>query len=84
MYNLTECSSIYSETTGSLYNFNNNIANTNNFKSLKYKPKLLENTEAQHAPNAANGILKNATIAVPLKYSSNFWRPREMLLLISK
>ena len=84
MYNLIEYSSIYSETTGSLYNFNNNIANTNNFKSLKYKRKLLENTEAQHAPNAANGLLKNATIAVPLKYSSNFWRPLEMLLLISK
>ena len=43
MYNLIEYSSNYSETTGSLwfyskheaYNFNNNIANTNNFKSFK-------------------------------------------------
>ena len=25
-------------------NFNNNLANTNNFKSFKYKVKLLENT----------------------------------------
>ena len=74
MYNLIEYSSIYSETTGRLYNFNNNVANTNNFKSLNYKPKLLENTEAQHAPNAANGILKNTTFAVSLKSSSNFFR----------
>ena len=41
-----------------------NIANNDDFKSFKYKTKLLGNTEA----NGANGILKNATIAVPLKY----------------
>ena len=34
-----------------------------------YKAKLLENTVAY----GANGILRNATIAVPLKYLSNFW-----------
>ena len=33
-----------------------------------YKAKLSENTDADNA----NGILKNATIAVPLKYLSNF------------
>ena len=41
----------YSETRGSLWiypkdkatNFNNNIANTDNFKFLKYRAKLLEN-----------------------------------------
>ena len=53
-------------------NFNNNIANFGNFKSFKYKAKLLENTVAQPAPNAVNGISRNATIAVPLKYLSNF------------
>ena len=41
---------------------------TNNFKSFKYKAKLLGNTVAQPAPNAANRILRNATIVVPLKY----------------
>ena len=46
----------------------------NNFKSFEYKAKSLGNTESQTA-NAADGILKNATIAVPLKYLSNFWRP---------
>ena len=38
--------------------FKTDIANTNNFKSFKYKAKLLENTEADEA----YGILKNATI----------------------
>ena len=50
MYNLIiEYSSNYSETTGSLLfyskdeatDFNNNIASTDNFKSFKYKAKLL-------------------------------------------
>ena len=66
MYNLIEYSSNYSETTESLWfyskdegcNFSNNIANTDDFKSFKYKAKLLEKTVAQPAPNAANGILK--------------------------
>ena len=79
MYNLIEYSSNYSETTGSLWfyskdevtNFNADIANDDNFKSFKYKAKLLGNTAAQ-ADNAANGILKNAIIAGPLKYLSNF------------
>ena len=64
IYKLVEYSSNYFETTGSLWfyskdeatNFNNNIVNTDNFKSFKYKAKLLGNTVAQPAPNAANGI----------------------------
>ena len=40
--------------------------------SFEYKAKLLGNTVAQPAPNNGNGILNNATIAVPLKYLSNF------------
>ena len=79
-YNLIEYSSNYSETTGSLWfyskneatNFDADIANTDNFKSFKYKAKLLGNTVAQPGANAANGILRNATIFVPLKYLSNF------------
>ena len=89
VHNLMEYSSNYSETMESLWfyskdeaaNINNNIANANNFKSFKYKAKLLGNTFAQPAPNATNGILKNATIAVPLKYLSNFWRSLEMPLI---
>ena len=48
--------------------------NVNNFKPFEYKPKLLENTKAQPSPNNLNRILKNSTIAVPLKYLSNYWR----------
>ena len=85
MYNLIEYSSSYSETTGSLWfyseyvvtNFNTDIANINNFKSFKYKTKLLKKTEA----DGENGILRNTTIAVPLKYLSNFWRLLEMPII---
>ena len=82
IHNLIEYSSNYSETTGILWfyskdeatDFNNNIVNTDDFKSFKYKAKLLGNTEAQPAQNNANGILKNTAIAVLLKYCNNFWR----------
>ena len=92
MYNLIEYRSNYSETTGSLWfhskdeatNFNSHIANTNKFRSFKYKGKLLGNTVAQDAPNQANGILKNATIAVPLRYLSNFWILLKMPLINCK
>ena len=42
-----------------------------NLKSLNYRSNLLKGAMAQHAPNQANGILKNATISVPLKYLIN-------------
>ena len=72
MYNLIQYGS---ETTWNLWfyskgkatDFNNNIANTNNFKSFKYMAKLLGKTVAQDAHNQTNKILKNTTIAVPLK-----------------
>ena len=59
MHNLIEYSSNYSETSLWFYskdeaaNFNDDIANTNNFKSFKYKAKLLRNTVPLPAPNAA-------------------------------
>ena len=88
MYNLIEYSSNYSETTRNLWfyskdeatDFNADVANDNNFKSFKYKAKLLENTEA----DGVNGILNSATIAVLLKYLSNFWRSLEMPLINCK
>ena len=72
MYNLIEYNSNYFETTGSLQfyskdertNYNADIANTNNFKSFKYKAKLLEDTITQPTASQAKGILKNAIIAV--------------------
>ena len=98
IYNLIQYSSNYSETSGQLWfyskdkatNFDADIGNTGYFKSFKYKAKLLRNTDAQAAPNAANEILKNGTIAEPLKYLrilkifKNFWRLLEMLLIDCK
>ena len=72
MYNLLEYISNYSDTAGNLWfyyneeavNFGNDIANTNAFKSFEYKTKLIGST--------ANGILEDATFAVPLQNQSNF------------
>ena len=85
MYNLIEYSSNYSEKSGSLWfyskdeatNFHADIANTDNFKSFKYKAKLLGKTET----DGVNGIVKNVKIAVLLKYLNNFWRSLEILLI---
>ena len=57
MHNLIKYSWDYFETTRSLWfnskdeatNFNNNIANTSNFKSFKCKAKLLGNAVADRA-----------------------------------
>ena len=68
MYNLIEYNSSYSQTTGSWWFYSKdeatyfNVETANNsFKCFEYKAKLFENTEA----NNANGILQNATVAVP-------------------
>ena len=92
MYSFIEYTSNSSETTGTFQfyskdeaiNFNADIAYNNDFKSFKYKAKLLGNTEAQPAPNAATGIQKNAAIAVLLKYLSNYWRSLEIPLINCK
>ena len=88
MYILIEYRSSYSETTGSLWfyskneatNFAPNIANNNNLESSEYKAKSVGNTEA----TGTNKMLKNATIAVPLKYLSNFWISLQMSLINCK
>ena len=61
-------------------NFNADIANTNDFHSFKHKTELLGNTELDRADR----ILKNAKIAVSLKYLINFWRSLEILLINCK
>ena len=88
MYNVIEYSSNYSKTTGSLWfnwkdeatDFNNNIENTDDFKSFKNKAKLLGNTD----DDRAIGILKNAIIVVPLKKLSNFGDHSKYHCLIAK
>ena len=76
MYNLLEYSSNRSDTTGSLWFYSideaTNIEDDNTFKSFEYKTKVIGRTAA------ANGILENATITVPLKNLSNFWRSLKM------
>ena len=60
MYNLIEYRSNYIETTGSLWfkskdeaaNFDVDTENTDDFKSFKYRAKLLGNTEADNANGA--------------------------------
>ena len=47
---------------------------------MKYENKLLENT----AGDGANGILTKETVAVSLKYLSNFWTLLEMPLINCK
>ena len=89
MYNLIEYSSNYSEIAGSLWfyskdkatNFNVDTGNTDN---SKHNAKLIGNTVAQPGANVTNGILRNVTIFVPLKYLSNFWKLFEILLVNCK
>ena len=79
IYNLTEQSSYYSDTVcilwfyskGEATNFNANITNTDVFKSLNYKAKLIRNTFPRPAPKAEKGILENAIISLSVKYQSN-------------
>ena len=80
IYNLIENSSCHSKTTGRLWfyskdeatDFNNNIANTDDFKSFKYKVKLLGNTAAQPAPNNVNGILRKCNNCCAIKKPKQF------------
>ena len=71
MYNLLEYGTNYSETTGSLcfiLKMKQLILMQILPTQILSKAKVSENTEADNA----NGILKDATITVPLKYLSNF------------
>ena len=83
MYNLTEYSDNYSDTSGSLWQFKrdeikgnvdltvNAQNNPNNSSSIKYKSSFITNR---------NGV----KIVAPLKYLSNFWRSLQMLLINCK
>ena len=54
----------------------------NNSQSFKYKAALLGKTA--DAVNNMNSSVKEAKIAVPLKYLTNFWRSLEMPLINCK
>ena len=83
MYNLIEYSDNYSDTSGSLWNLkrdeiegDDNLT-IDNAPSFKYKANLIGNTKK-------NGRKNGVKIAIPLKYSSNFWRSLEMPLINCK
>ena len=85
MYNLIEYSDNYAKTSGSLWQYcndippldNNNIitffTEANLTNSLNFKAKITGQT-------ADNGT-KDVEILIPLKYLSNFWRTLEILLI---
>ena len=78
MYNLTEYSDNYSDTSGSLFGFKRDASVcTANSSSFKYKSSIIGNTEAGRTKNGVK-------IAVPLKYLSNFWRSLEIPLINCK
>ena len=90
MYNLTEYSDNYSDTSGILWQFkrdespvtaagNPDNVSTANSTSFKYKSCFFKPLDA-----ADTGVSKNVKIAVPLKHLSNFWRSLEMPLINCK
>ena len=84
MYNLTEYSDNYSDSSGSLWGFkkdeiidNANVTNDDNAPSFKYKASIIGNTEN-------NGTKNGVKLAALLKYLSKFWRSLEMPLINCK
>ena len=86
MYNLIEYSDNYAKTTGSLWQYCNDIpardandddivifGDGNTTDSYKFKLKITGRT--------GNGGTRDVEIMVPLKYLSNFWRTLEMPLI---
>ena len=85
MYNLLEYSDNYADSSRSLYQFKIDEQNMNNagnpadvtvdantgLASFKYKSSI-------SGSPAANGVLRNAKIVVPLQYVSSFFRSSEM------
>ena len=91
MYNLTEYSDNYSDTSGSLWQFkrdkspvtnvgNPENASTTNSASFKYKSSLIGKSTTVDT----NRVFKDVKTAIPLKYLSNFWRSLEMSLISCK
>ena len=86
MCNLLEYSDNYADTSGPLWQCRRDEQNMNNGNpavvttdstSFKYKSGIL-------GKPAANGLLRNAKIIVPLRYLSSFFRSLEMPLINCK
>ena len=87
MYNLTEYSDNYSETSGILWQYcrddpvlanNDDITDFNANNADTYLLKLKEKNNRSNRQQWH----KNVEIMAPLKYLSNFWRTLEMPLII--
>ena len=85
MYNFTEYSDNYSDTSGNLWQFNRDELPVNNedlaiinSQSFKYKAAFVGKTADI---NNGNGFVKNTKIIFPLKYLNNFWKSLEMPLI---
>ena len=85
---MIEHSDIYSDASGSLWQFKKDEAPVNNAdltidnsQSFKYKAALVGETKDAVG---GNSFVKNTKIVVPLKYLSNFWRLLEMPLINCK
>ena len=76
MYNLIEYSDNYSKTSGSLWQYYNDIPNDKLARSESFKYKVIITGKTP-----ADGNTKDAEIIVPLKYLSNFWRTLETPLI---
>ena len=81
-------SDIYSDTSGSLWQFKKDEAPINkadltidNSQSFKYKAALVGETKDA---DGGKRFVKNTNIVVPLKYLNNFWRSLEMQLINCK
>ena len=90
-YNLIEYSDNYSDTSGSLCQFKRDespVTNAGNLDNVsvdnssyfKYKSSFIKESSTV----GVNRVFKNAKIAVPLKYWSDFWSSLEMLLINCK
>ena len=89
MYNLLEYSKNYKNTTGSLWNYYRDEANSStddnnithsilNSKAFDYKANFISSVKN-------NNLTKNdVKIVVPLKYLSNLWKNLNMPLMIVK
>ena len=92
MDNLIEYSDNYADSSGSLYQFKRNESPKNdagnpsnvaldNSASFKYKASILGKATDAYGNDRS---LKNAKIAVPLKYISSFFRSLQLLLINCK
>ena len=87
MYNLIECSKKYSKTTGSLWNYYGNQANSglggavNNISYSIKDSKSFDSKTIITGKLEDNNTEQEVEIVVPLKHFSNFWRTLDMSLI---